>query len=187
MTLSHLSSACLAIYLLAGCNPTDQAGATRAWIAQAKREAASRVQAPAPAQPQPADMPALSAINAPPADPFDMAQRQRAEDAPRKTGPEPNPPGQAAAPAPQIRVLGTLVQAGAAYAVLQVDGRSLRVRAGDLLPAELGRIVHVDEQSVEVAHQGKTHVLTIGGEPQPSAAKARQPRQRRLVRPGADA
>lgn len=188
MTLTFLSSACLSIYVLAGCNAMDQAEATRAWIAQAKREAASRVPAPAQTQAEPAAAPAMSAINVSPADPFGMAQRQRAEDSTHDTEPESNQPSPATTPAPQIRVLGTLVQAGAAYAVLQVDGRSLRVRAGDALPAELGRVVRVDEQSVEVAHQGKTRVLAIAGdEPPQSAPKARQPRQRRLLRPGADA
>lgn len=185
--------ACLPMYLLAatllaGCTATDQAEATRAWIAKAKREAGSRAQAPAQAHSEPADAPALSAINTRPADPFDMAQRRNAEDATPKAEAEPNQPRPAAAPAAQIRVLGTLVQADAAYAVLQVDGRSLRVRAGDELPSELGRVVRVDEQSVEVAYQGKTRVLTIGSDaPQQSPPGARQPRQRRLVRPGADA
>ncbi|WP_343584049.1 pilus assembly protein PilP [Herbaspirillum sp.] len=175
--------------LLAGCGAAEQTEATRAWIASAKREAGSRVQvAQEPEQAVASDAETVS-VDGPHADPFGMAQRRNANASGREADPEHAKPIQNIEP--QIRVLGTLVQEGSAYAVLQVDGRSVRVRTGDELPAKLGRVIRVDEQSVEIANGGTTRVLEIGnGDPPASASgmrPARQPKQRRLVRPGADA
>lgn len=177
--------------LLSGCGAADQAEATRAWIAQARREADSRVPAPAHAQPEQTDAAALPLTDTP-TDPFGMAQRRAAHrQASARNDDRMQQAGPAGKSAPHIRVLGTLVQETSAYAVLQVDGRSLRVRVGDELPAGLGRVVRIDEQSVQVAHRGATQILAVGsGATQemasnapPSADKPRQPRQRHWVRP----
>ncbi|WP_156226222.1 pilus assembly protein PilP [Herbaspirillum chlorophenolicum] len=201
-TFVSLLPACLPVYLfatglLAGCGAADQTEAVRAWIAQARHDAISRVQAPAPSQPEQTDTEAIIPTDVP-ADPFGMVQRRAAhrqatahieEETGNGTGLNQARPAEKSEP--HIRVLGTLVQETSAYAVLQIDGRSLRVRVGDELPAELGRIVHVDEQSVKVTSRGATQVLAVGrGDPQESASdtqplanKVRQPRQRQLVRP----
>ncbi|MFJ3047467.1 pilus assembly protein PilP [Herbaspirillum chlorophenolicum] len=183
--------------MLAGCGAADQTEISRAWIAQARHEAISRVQAPAHPQPEQTDAAAITPTDTP-ADPFGMAQRRAAHrqatahiEEETGNGTELNQTRPAEKSEPRIRVLGTLLQETSAYAVLQIDGRSLRVRVGDELPAELGRVVRVDEQSVEVASRGATQVLAVGSgdtqestfNTQPSANKARQPRQRHLVRP----
>ncbi|KAF1047700.1 MAG: hypothetical protein GAK35_00515 [Herbaspirillum frisingense] len=186
-------------------NLPDEIAATHTWIAAEQDQAARQARPALPAAPAPSaageDVLALVAM---PADPFRLQERSalrrmaaaraaRLAAAPEGDDEEGTPASAGASGAPPIRLLGTLQQGATAYAVVEIAGIAHRLRAGDELPAGLGRIVHVREDAMDIANGAATHVLTLDStetrETQhrtPPSRPARTPRagKGRLIRPG---
>lgn len=165
--------------------PAGEDAAIRAWIAEARREAkpnmAERLPAAAtPPAPAPRDEPPMTADSQ--TDPFGLAQiqsRQAKERHARRRPAEGDAEEDddqtatpASAPPPAVRVLGTLLQADTACAVLQIDGASYRVRVGDTLPAQLGRVLQIAQDSVEISSAGTPRLLTFSSTQSRSASTA---------------
>jgi Tfp pilus assembly protein PilP len=188
----------LAALACAGCHAPDELAATRAWIAQARRQARPELE-PAPLPQAQANQALASAGMETVPDPFGLqqreAERQRVQ-AQQLAQTEADEAAPAIPAAPPIRVLGTLVRDASAYVLLQIDGQTFRLGAGDALPNGRGRVLRVDEDTVELASGSDKLVLrlddaatipTLPRVPIPSAGKEARGGKRRLVRPGAAA
>ncbi|WP_432239960.1 pilus assembly protein PilP [Herbaspirillum robiniae] len=179
-----------------GARP-DEASAATAWLAEARRQARPDLALAAPVRQSPVDEP--EAPEELLRDPFGLDEEAAAD----HTGSPPNRHANAqeedderpAAPhEPAIRLVGTLVQESAAYAVLKIDGATHRVRVGDTLPGELGRVLQIREDAVTLSGPGLPHLVAIDSAPAPHQAKPAsrpgkpaRPTKRRLIRPGDEA
>ncbi|WDZ95558.1 hypothetical protein Herbaro_19060 [Herbaspirillum sp. WKF16] len=133
--------------------PTDESALARAWIAQARRAARPGPQldrTPQAGAPATADDEDVAATLS---DPFALrgGLEPASQSTPQKGRIAGDEEEEIEAPATRIRLLGTLVQDSMACAVLQIDGASYRVRPGDPLPDRLGKVLRIDEASLDFA------------------------------------
>lgn len=191
----------------------DEVARTRAWIAAERAAATVRqaaLSAPTKSAPAavtdpvaPAEIAPATAISDPfatrrpaaPAVALSSAQAQ-GRTAPADDEARASALPAALPPAPMLHLLGSLEQDGHWMALLQVDGTTYRLSAGDTLPGGAGRLVAIHEDRVEIVAEGQHRQLHLA----PAASAAAPPqrylpdfrerhhrrdrRARRLIRPG---
>lgn len=148
-------SCLLGTTLLNACHD-DRSPDLQAWLAQARSQARP---APLPAMPIPA-LPARWRPDPGAADPFGlraMVAASHAADAQTEAAQAVQQPA-----LPSLRAVAIVRRAGAARALLQIDGRMLQVAPGDMLPGLAGRVLFIDERTVRLELAGREIRLDLG-------------------------
>lgn len=149
-------------------HPADEDAATRTWIALARQAARPDADLP-PSLPA---APAQTGRDEPPAsallDPFRLGGTADTLLDPeqgelRLPARKEHPAASASpSPAPPIRLLGTLLQDGAACAIVQVAGVSYRLRPGDALPGGMGHVLKITADAIEITGMGTVRLPGSG-------------------------
>ncbi|BEV17530.1 pilus assembly protein PilP [Herbaspirillum sp. DW155] len=183
----------------------DEVKATQAWREQTQQSAAARA-APA-VLPAPSTDETDNRDHAELPDPFRLSEfapaipsrraapRVREHDDDDEGGPAQVavPAVAVSAPAPTLRLLGTLRRDQEWIAIAELKGATRQLQAGDALPDGLGRVLAVREEAIDIGHDGQPQTIAMTTLPTPSpmtlapsrppARNGRGPR-RRLIRPG---
>ena len=149
--MAHLGAALIAASLLAACGDGG-VGETRAWMKQVEQQTVPKVK-PLP-EPKTFEPYGYDAREAP--DPFDqgkllgeMARAARAGNANQPDLERPKEPLENY-PLDTMRMVGTIEKGGVKFALLQIERTLYRVRAGQRIGQNYGRITRVGEDAVEI-------------------------------------
>lgn len=191
--------------LLAVDHP-DEVKATRAWSERTRQSVAAR---PAPAVlPEPFTDDTDNRDHAELSDPFRLSEVAPASPSKRAAArvreqdddDDEHGPAQVAVPAvavsppaPTVRLLGTLRRDQDWIAIAELEGATRQLQAGDALPGDLGRVLAVREEAIDIGHDGQQQTIAMAALPAPSPlalapsrppARSGRAARRRLIRPG---
>lgn len=148
----HMIALVAAATLLAGCGDGG-VGETRAWMAQVEKRTVSKVKPlPEPKTFQPHGYNPREAL-----DPFDPNKllgelARMAQASPNANQPDLNRPKEPLemVPLDTMRMVGTMQKGGVKFAMLQVERSLYRIRPGQRLGQNYGRVSRISDDAVEI-------------------------------------
>ncbi|MBD8567141.1 MAG: pilus assembly protein PilP [Oxalobacteraceae bacterium] len=152
MIRAHVIALLAMAALLAGCGDGG-VGETRAWMKEVEGRTVSKVKPlPEPKTFQPhAYLPGAAL------DPFDQTKllgelARMAQSSPNANQPDLNRPKEPLEnfPLDTMRMVGTMKKGGVSYALVQIDRALYRVRPGQRLGQNYGRVTRVSDEAIEI-------------------------------------